>query len=185
MWHTLFISAHAGTATVAFVAGVIALRRGWLFGLYLGSLVGMEVFLVGAIAVEWSANDPATRALFAALAALGGVVVWRGLRARLARPPADADGPSARYFESVGFTLVALADAFVVIAVLNAGAPGWAVAATGIGIAIAGHFVLRHARRRLVVPDSRLREHASARGLSNADSSRRPHTLHRPPTTLS
>lgn len=149
MWHMILISAHAVAATAALIAGLVALPRARLFGVYLWCLVAMEVFLVAAIAVEWSVNVGTTRVIFSALAALGAVVVWRGLRARRVRTRDDA-GPTARYFESVGFTLVALVDAFLVIAVLNAGAPGWAVAATGALVAAIGHVVLRVGRRRLV-----------------------------------
>jgi len=149
MWHTILISAHAVTATAALTAGVIAVPRARMFGVYLGSLVAMEVFLVLAIAVEWEVIDAQTRFVFAALAGLGAVVMWCGLRAGRVRPRDDAV-PTARYVENVGFTLVALVDAFLVIAVLNAGAPGWAVAATGILVAAVGHVVLRAQRHRLV-----------------------------------
>jgi len=161
MWHTILISAHAVTATAALTAGVIAIPRARMFGVYLGSLVAMEVFMVLAIAVEWQVIDAPTRFVFAALAGLGAVVVWCGLRAGRVRPR-DGAGPTARYVENVGFTLVALVDAFLVIAVLNAGAPGWAVAATGILVAAVGHVVLRTQRRRLVPkgpPDPHKRAH--------------------------
>ena len=50
----------------------------------------------------------------------------------------------------MGFTLVALFDAFVVILVLDLGAPGWLVAAAGVLIAVAGHLALRAVRERLI-----------------------------------
>ena len=148
MWHTIFINVHAVTGTLALLAGSVALRRGALFGTYLWSLVAMEVFLVLAIAVEWAKLPAATRVLFAAFAFLGVVMLWRAARARPIRPSRTVP-PSARYIGHVGFTLVALFDAFVVILVLNAGAPGWLVAAAGVLIAVAGHFVLREAKARL------------------------------------
>lgn len=58
MWHTILISAHAVTATAALTAGVIAVPRARMFGVYLGALVAMEVFLVLAIAVEWGSTTP-------------------------------------------------------------------------------------------------------------------------------
>lgn len=148
MWHTIFITAHAVTGALALLTGSVALRRGTLFGTYLWSLVGMEVFLVLAIAADWTELPAGTRVLFTALVALGVVMLWRAARARPIRPSRTVP-PSARYVERVGFTLVALFDAFIVILVLNAGAPGWLVAAAGVLVAVVGHFVLRAARARL------------------------------------
>lgn len=149
MWHTLFITVHAVTGAVALLAGSVALRRGAMFGTYLWSLVGMELFLVLAIAAEWAELPTGTRVLFTALAVLGVVMLWRAARARPIRPSRTVP-PTTRYVEHVGFTLIALFDAFVVILVLNAGAPGWLIAAAGVLIAVAGHFLLRAARARLV-----------------------------------
>ena len=56
-------------------------------------------------------------------------MVWRATRARRVRPTV-ASGPSPVYLEHVGFTLVALFDAFCVIAVLDGGAPSWIVVGT-------------------------------------------------------
>lgn len=149
MWHTVFITMHAVTAVVAFVAGCIALPRGTLFGTYLWSMAAMALFLALAVVSEWGVIAMPLSVLFAAFVALAGYMVWRGAQARRIRPT-EATGPSARYVEHIGFTLVALFDAFAVIAVLNAGAPGWLIAVAGVLIAIAGHFTLRATRSRLV-----------------------------------
>lgn len=149
MWYSTFIFVHAVTGGIALLAGCVALGRRRMFGTYLWSLVAMEVFLVLAIAAEWMVLDAAARGLFAALAVLGVFMLWRADRAWRVRPRGGA-GPSARYVEHVGFTLVALFDAFVVVAVLDLGAPGWLVAALGVLIGVAGHFVLRTARARLI-----------------------------------
>ena len=149
MWHTIFIALHAATGLISLVAGCVALRRGALFSTYLWSMVGMTLFLVLAVAAEWSTLQTPARLLFSAFAVLAGVMVWRAAAAGRMLP-IGADGPPGPYVDHIGFTLVALFDAFAVIAVLNAGAPGWLVVASGVGIAIAGHFVLRAVRRRLV-----------------------------------
>ncbi len=148
MWHTVFIAAHAAAAALAFVAGCIALRRGTLFGTYFWSLVAMVVFLALAVTAEWSLLDAATRLVVTGFVALGGFMLWRAARARSIRPASA--GPSPRYVEHVGFTLVALLDAFLVVAVLNLGAAGWVVAAVGLLVAGAGHVALRAVRDRLV-----------------------------------
>ncbi len=86
--------------------------------------------------------DVGTRVLFTGFVMLGLFMVWRAGQARRMRPSGSA-GPSVRYVAHVGFTLVALFDAFIVIAVLNGGAPGWLVVTAGVLVAVAGHFVLR------------------------------------------
>ncbi len=143
--HSLLIALHAGTGLVALLAGGVALfRRGGLFGLYLGSLIATTVFLALAVAVEWAVLDAGARVLFTAFTLLAVVMVARGFLARRLPPATPA------YLEHVGFTLVALFDAFVVIAVLNAGAPVWLVVASGVLIAVAGHFALQATKRALV-----------------------------------
>jgi len=146
MWHTILITLHAVAGVVALVSGLVAVRRGRLFDVYLWSLAGMAVFLLFAVAVTWAEIDAGTRALFGAFLVLAGVMVWRAVRARRIRPT-GSDAPSPRYLDHVGFTLVALFDAFVVIAVLDFGWPIWLVAGTGVAIAIAGHFAIRWAKR--------------------------------------
>lgn len=153
MWHTFFIAVHAAAGGIAFVAGCVAIGRRALFGTYWWSLVVMELFLVLAIAVEWTVLDAATRAVFAALAGLGLLMLWRAERARRSRPGEGA-GPSAAYVGHVGFTLIALVDAFVVVTVINLGSPGWLVGAAAVAIAVAGHLVLRTAGTRLVTARS-------------------------------
>lgn len=149
MWHTIFIAVHAVAGGIALLSGGVAIGRRALFGLYLWSLIAMELFLILAIVAEWAVIDVAARVLFTAFALLGLVMLWRADQARRIRPSSPT-GPSASYVAHTGFTLVALFDAFIVILVLNLGAPSWLVAAAGLLIAVAGHFVLRAVRERLV-----------------------------------
>lgn len=149
MWHSTFIALHATAGVVAFGLGCLVLRRARLFPGYLGAMICMALFLVLAVAVGWAAHDAATRIIFSALIGLAGFMVWRAVMAGRLRPVGLAR-PSAPYFEHIGFTLVGLFDGFAVVTVLRMGAPGWLIAATGVGIAIAGHFVLGATRTRLV-----------------------------------
>jgi hypothetical protein len=89
--------------------------------------------------------------VFTGLIALAGVMV---LRAELAgrRHPAHAGGPTAAYLEHIGFTLIALADGFAVVAAIRGGVPGWAVGAMAVGVVVVGHVTLQAAKRRLVQP---------------------------------
>jgi hypothetical protein len=76
-------------------------------------------------------------------------MVGRAWLAGRQRPAGDA-GPAAGYIAHVGFTLVALFDAFAVITVLNSGAPVWSVVAAGVVVAVIGHYTLRAVRNRLL-----------------------------------
>ncbi len=151
MLHTVFIALHAGAATVALVAGAVALRSGRLFAVYGWSLLVMFVTVALAVGVNWEQTGPAVRAVFVALVALGAAMLAKAWRAGRNRPVSGGH-PSSCYVRDVGFTLIALCDAFVVVAVLNAGAPTWLVVASGVSIAVVGHFVLDVVERRLVSP---------------------------------
>jgi hypothetical protein len=76
------------------------------------------------------------------------------VRAELAvrRSPARTGGPTAAYLEHLGFTLIALADGFAVVAAIRGGAPGWAVGALAPGVVAVGHLTLQAAKRRLACP---------------------------------
>lgn len=148
--HTILIGLHALAGTVALAAGAAALRGGRLFPTYLAAMLAMLGFLVLAVAVEWGELAPQARVLFSALLLLGAVMCRRSWLARRLLPVAPAP-PTAPYVRRhVGFTLVGLLDAFVVISVLNAGGPGWSVFAAGAAVALAGHVVLGTVEQRLV-----------------------------------
>lgn len=149
MWHTVFIALHAVAGSLSLLAGCVAIRGRALFGTYFWALVAMEVLLVLAIAAEWPALTPPTRLLFGVLALLGVFMVWRADKARRIRP-SGSEAPSARFVAHVGFTLIALFDAFIVVLILNRGASGPLIAVVGVLIAVAGHFALVAVRRRIV-----------------------------------
>jgi len=148
MWHTALISVHALAGATALLAGCAALARRVLYRTYLASLATMELFLVLTIAAGWADLGTTARILFTAFAGLGVFMLWRADQALRTRP-AESAQPSEAHVEHLGFTLVALTDAFLVILVLDAGAPTWAVVATGLVVAAAGHFVLGAVRERL------------------------------------
>ena len=108
-------------------------RARW-FAVYYWSLILMLAFLVLAVAVDWHGRQPGTHAIVGTLIALGGFMVWRAEQARRVR-----GSSSPRFIEHLGFTLVGLIDAFVVVTVFNLDAPPWLVIAVGVTIALAGH----------------------------------------------
>ncbi|MGH3976244.1 MAG: hypothetical protein ACRDS9_23405 [Pseudonocardiaceae bacterium] len=160
MWHTIFIALHTIAATVALLAGLVALPAGRLFGLYRWTLAGMVVFLVPALVIDWAEFDGSVKVIFAALLVLAAAMFYRAtLASRML--PATTGGPTEAYLNHVGFTLIALFDGFAVVAVLRAGAPAWLVAVTAVGIPVIGHFALRATRVRLVRSPERVGVSAS------------------------
>lgn len=149
MLHLVLIGLHAAAGVIAFVAGVVAIRGRGLFPLHLWSLVATIVLLISAVASDWNGLDPASAVLFVAFIVLGGFMVWRSVMAGRIRP-ANGARPSLGYVRHIGFNLVALFDAFMVILVLDLGAPIWLVVVSGVVFAVAGHYVLEAAERRLV-----------------------------------
>lgn len=149
MLDTIAIAVHAVAATTAFGAGLLAAPAGRFLGVYRGAMAVMALALVPAVLGDWSTTDPTARIVFTGLIGLAGVMV---LRAELAgrRRPERTGGPTGAYLEHVGFTLIALADGFAVVAAIRAGMPGWAVGVMAVGVVAVGHGALRIAQRRLV-----------------------------------
>jgi hypothetical protein len=151
MANTLVITLHAVAATLAFGAGVLSAASGRFLGVYRAAMAVMLAALIPAFLVDWATTDTTARAVFAGLIGLAGVMV---VRAELAvrRSPARTGGPTAAYLEHLGFTLIALADGFAVVAAIRGGAPGWTVAVLAVGVVVVGHLTLQLAKRRLVHP---------------------------------
>ena len=147
--NTFFVSVHAVAATVAFAAGLAALPAGRLVRLHLAAVALMAVALLPSVLVDWATTPAGARVAFAVLAVLAVVVVVRAGLAVRGRPQLTG-GPTATYLGHLGFTLIALADGFVVVAALRAGLPGAAVAALAIGVVVAGHVALGVLQRRAV-----------------------------------
>ena len=135
----VFIALHAGTACVALITGVFVRRRPRWFATYYWSLVLMVAFLVVGVAVDMEARQPGVLVIDATLVALAGFMVWRAEQARRL-----ADYGSQRWAEHVGFTVVGLVDAFVVVTLFDVGLPGWLVAVVGAAIAVVGHVLIGH-----------------------------------------
>jgi hypothetical protein len=151
MWRSVLVTLHAASGLLAFVAGCLALRRPSHLDTYFWSLVACIALVVAVVAIDWNELAAPSRALFTALGALGALMVWRGAQARRI---AAASGTqwSARQLDHLGFTLVALLDAFVVIAALDLGAPGWLLGVVAIAVAAIGHAWITRLKRRLAPP---------------------------------
>lgn len=145
--HSLLIVVHAAAGTVAFLAGMAARRRPAWFGVYFVSMVVMAGAVAAAVVVGWDAQPTGARLIFSGLLGLAAVMLWRADLAR--RLLVAGIFPSAAADGHVGFTLIGLADAFLVVTVANVGAPGAVVLAVAVGVAAAGHVLLGRGRQRV------------------------------------
>lgn len=146
--HSALITLHALAGTVAFGCGVAALRRPGWFAAYYWSMVVMATSVAAAVAVAWAELDTVTRLVFAGLLVLAAVMVSRAELAR--RLAVRGNHPSPDAVGHIGFTLVGLADAFLVVTVMNLGAPGGVAVAVAVLVAGAGHVAVGRVRRRAV-----------------------------------
>lgn len=140
--YTVLITAHAVAASVALMATIGGRRLGW-FALYESSMVVMLFMLVTAIAVDLDDRDATRHAVAGALVALGAVMVGHAEMARRVRTER-----STRFVDHVGFTVIGLVDAFVVVALVDAGAAPAVAVAVGVAIAVAGHLAIGTVRLR-------------------------------------
>ncbi|MGI8428956.1 MAG: hypothetical protein ACR2OB_06545 [Solirubrobacteraceae bacterium] len=166
--HAALIALHAIAGLTALVVGGVATRRVSFFGTYFWSLTACILLLAGVIAGDWSDLDASSRALFTAFVALGVYMIWRATQA-LRLLPTMSDQLSSRYLDHLGFTLVALLDAFIVIVVLGLGGPPWLLVSTGGLIAAGAHRTIITLKRRLTPATSAPGHQGSFGEMEHAD----------------
>jgi len=149
--HAVLIALHATAGLVALNAGGLAITRRRAFGLYFWSLAGCLGALAAVVADDWAGRDTTSRVTSLAFLALGGFMLCRAVQARrVLHDPSTESSP--RYLDHLGFTLVALLDAFVVIAILDVTELGWLAATIGVAGAAAGHRALASTKERVGAP---------------------------------
>jgi len=154
--HNVLIMLHAASATVSFVAGcllVFSLRHAsnqrW-FALYWWTLVGLVVFLAGAMLVYWTEYSEIERLVFLGLLALGMYMLYRARSASRLLQVQPNDWKHT-YIEHIGFTLISLFEGFIIVAVLNSGGAGWLVALLAILGLLLGRWAIRSAQSRVAI----------------------------------
>jgi hypothetical protein len=107
--HDILIALHS---VGGFVAGALSLRvstaQSRRFHVYMVSLAAMWLFLLGAVATDWSGISARTQWLYAGLLGLGLYMLWRGGRART-RLRTQGDGWRSRYIAGVAAGILAMA----------------------------------------------------------------------------
>jgi hypothetical protein len=151
MLHFLLIVLHALSGVIAFVAGwmsIIRLRTKPLSGLlwlYLGSLVGLVVFMSGAILIDWPQLSTVQLLIYLGLFALGIYMLVQGYQAYAVQQKHD-QGWKVSYVDHVGFTLIALFDGFVIVSAIDLGVPAWGVVVIGVLGVVVGRYAINRAR---------------------------------------
>jgi hypothetical protein len=145
--HSILIGLHAAFGGVAFVAGVVAISRARLLVVFVWSLVGTIAFMMAALVEEWGGLHDSERIVFSALALLAVYMLIRAGQAWRERLRLKSE-KSWAYLDHIGFNLIALFDAFVVVLVLDLGGAVWLMVTIGVLVAAAGHFLLRAVQSR-------------------------------------
>lgn len=151
----ILIILHAVSATISFFAGcflilslsdVSNLR---LFRMYWWTLVGLVVFLAGAMLVYWMQYSSTERITFTGLLGLGIYMLYRARSAnRLLQ--AQEDNWKHGYIEDIGFTLISLFEGFIIVGGLNSGLPVWLVAVLAILGVLLGRWGIAFTQRRVI-----------------------------------
>ena len=154
--HTFLIILHTITATISFFAGlyiVSYIRRwyyDWLFITYLWNLVAMAATLVGVVAWDWSSLALANQITYVALSMLAFYTVYHGFVARH-KHLYRYTGWRLDFIDDVGFTLISLFDAFLIVGAMDLHLPVWVVVLIGIvGIVLGWQWLLYIKERYLV-----------------------------------
>lgn len=144
MSHALLLVVHATAATVALLAGLLALRRRRFLPVHAVATLVMALSLAPSLWLGRATTPLLLRLVFLGLFGLALVMSGRALRTwrSTARPgrPADAD-----HLAVVGFNLIGLVTGFLTVAVLRLGFGTLAVVVVGVGIPVLGHHLLHRA----------------------------------------
>ena len=152
MIHSLLIALHAVFGVSALALGVVALfsqrpETGDVFGWYLGSLWAMVVALVAVVTVDWPGLSGTSRAIYGALILLALYMGWRGWRA-LRNVRDQSSGWHQAWIDDVDFTLIALFDGFIIVGILDLGAPVWLVVLAGLLGIVIGRLGINQAKQQ-------------------------------------
>lgn len=144
--YAVLIGSHAVAGALAFVAGLLALRRDRFLAAYRPALAATVLLLALAVGIDLPGREVGGLLIPGVLLLLGAVMVVRAERAPRVSPSRVGER-SAAYVHHVGFGVVGLFDAFWIVTMQRAGLPGGALLAVGLGIAVVGHLLLARLSR--------------------------------------
>lgn len=145
------IAFHALAGFAAFGSGLLVLapsrakRHAWGMGVYLAALIGLVIFMIGAMASHWFELSTAERVIFPGLTILGLYMIYRANHAR--RLYAAETYKISAYMGDIGFTLISLFNGFVIVGALDLGAPAWVVVLGAVAATIGGNWLIESAKK--------------------------------------
>ncbi len=148
----IMIILHTVSGVVCFASGlaILSLKRlkkyPWLLSVFIGSLVGLVVFMVAAMASHWSAISTLERWIFSGLVVLGLYMLLRAEQAGHAVKREKIDYEA--YIGHIGFGLISLFNGFIIVGLIDLGAPAVVVVAGAVAASIAGQQSLKKLKRR-------------------------------------
>ena len=133
MMHTTLIVLHAAAGIISFAAGCFLIFSGkykykqQTFNTYWWSLVGLVVFMAGAIIAGWEKHSGSERIIFPGLFILSIYMLYRAVKARglLKFKP---NGWQKSFIDHIGFTIISLFEGFIIVAAIDLHSPAWLVA---------------------------------------------------------
>ena len=151
--YATLINTHAFAATVSLISGLVVItsrkhlvdRR--LFSVYLWTLVGMTVFLTGAMLMRWPGYASTERITFSGLLVLALYMLHRAFRAQ-ALIEARQNDWKREYIHHIGFTLISLFEGFIIVALINLKTAGWIIAIVAILSVLVGRRTIDLAEAR-------------------------------------
>jgi hypothetical protein len=150
LWLFLIVL-HAVSAIICFAA-VIALlspprvkRYPVLIKIFLISLIGMIIFMVFATISHWNDLSVAERIVFSGLPILGLYMLYRGL---LAMKKIKGDMP-VEYIDDIGFALISLFNGFIIVGLIDLGAPPFLTPVVGVAGTVLGSKYIKSIKLRL------------------------------------
>lgn len=135
----ILVTLHALSAAGCFITGFMLLsprrakRHPVIIKLFIASLIGMIIFMVGATISHWQEITPTERIVFSGLPLLGIFMLYRGIKAAKKL----RNHTPVKYIDDIGFSLISLLNGFVIVALIDLNASPVLV----VGAALAGTFI--------------------------------------------
>lgn len=149
----LFIILHALSGLVCFISGSLLLSaRGSekykkALPIFIASLLGLIIFLVGAVIAHWDELDTVTRIVYGGLFFLSLYMMYRALQAR--RKLIASTSRNLSYVDDVGFPLISLFNGFIIVALIDLRAHMAVVIIGAIAAAVIGGRMVKKRKQKL------------------------------------
>lgn len=149
MWLFMIIF-HAAAGVISFITGIFllspkrAIKYPFVFPIYLLSLIGLIVFMIGAMIAHWTEISMTEQILFSGLVILGLYMFYRATEAR--RLLAMKQQYQGKYIDAIGFTLISLFDGFVIVGAIDLKFPVWGVIIGAVAAIFLGNILIERAK---------------------------------------